>query len=111
MCSCSHSRTPDVRYLVRVRGIMGERLLAAFAGLDARRDGGDTLLVGGLPDQAALHGVLAQVEALGLELLEVRRTKVRARATDGPLAARLSTGSDDDSSSGRNGASQPERRD
>jgi hypothetical protein len=25
------------------------------------------------PDQAALHGVLAQVEALGLELLEVRR--------------------------------------
>jgi hypothetical protein len=24
-------------------------------------------------DQAALHGVLAQIEALGLELLEVRR--------------------------------------
>jgi len=31
------------------------------------------VLHGVLPDQAALHGVLAQIEALGLELLEVRR--------------------------------------
>jgi superfamily II DNA or RNA helicase len=35
--------------------------------------GGDTLLSGDLPDQAALYGVLHQIEALGLELLEVRR--------------------------------------
>jgi len=35
--------------------------------------GEDTLLTGSLPDQAALHGVLAEIEALGLELLEVRR--------------------------------------
>jgi hypothetical protein len=32
-----------------------------------------TLLVGSMPDQAALHRVLARIEALGLELLEVRR--------------------------------------
>ena len=31
------------------------------------------MLAGALPDQAALHGVLAEIEALGLELLEVRR--------------------------------------
>jgi hypothetical protein len=36
-------------------------------------NGKDTLLRGDVPDQAALHGVLAQIEALGLELLEVRR--------------------------------------
>ena len=35
--------------------------------------GGDTVLTGPLPDRAALHGVLAEIEALGLELLEVRR--------------------------------------
>jgi hypothetical protein len=35
--------------------------------------GQDTLLRGAVADQAALHGVLAQIEALGLELLEVRR--------------------------------------
>ena len=34
---------------------------------------GDTLLHGPIADQAALHGVLAQIEALGLELLEVHR--------------------------------------
>jgi hypothetical protein len=31
------------------------------------------VLTGPLPDRAALCGVLAQIEALGLELLEVRR--------------------------------------
>jgi hypothetical protein len=30
-------------------------------------------------DQAALHGVLARIEALGLELLEVRRPRSRPR--------------------------------
>jgi hypothetical protein len=32
----------------------------------------DTLLRG-VADQSALHGVLAQIEELGLELLQVRR--------------------------------------
>ena len=31
------------------------------------------MLTGALPDQAALYGVLAEVEALGLELIELRR--------------------------------------
>jgi hypothetical protein len=48
-------------------------LLEAFPGLQAEAQQGDTVLAGAMPDQAALHGVLAQVEALGLELLEVRR--------------------------------------
>ena len=41
--------------------------------LQARASGGDTVLTGLLPDRAALYGVLAQIEALGLELVEVRR--------------------------------------
>jgi len=45
----------------------------AFPALQARASGGDTVLTGPLPDRAALHGVLAELEALGLELLEVRR--------------------------------------
>ena len=45
----------------------------AFPALRAETRGRDTLLRGALTDQAALHGVLAQIEALGLELLEVRR--------------------------------------
>jgi hypothetical protein len=38
----------------------------------AQASGGDTVLTGLLPDRAALYGTLAQIEALGLELLEVR---------------------------------------
>jgi hypothetical protein len=46
---------------------------AAFPTLRAQAHGADTVLTGTLADQAALYGVLAQIEALGLELLEVRR--------------------------------------
>ena len=62
-------------YVIRVRGDLSDRLLTAFPGLRARTDRGDPQLAGALPDQAALHGVLAQIEALGLELLEVRRAR------------------------------------
>ena len=58
---------------IRVRGRLGRTMRAAFPGLRAQVQGGDTLLTGGLPDQAALYGVLARIEALGLELIEVRR--------------------------------------
>lgn len=60
---------------IRVRGHLGETLLAGFPDLDATLRDGETVLAGALPDQAALFGVLAQIEALGLELLEVRRVR------------------------------------
>ena len=56
---------------IRVRGRLGDALLGAFPGLNAQAHGAETVLTGELPDQAALHGVLAQIEALGLELLEL----------------------------------------
>ena len=63
----------NVIYEIRVRGHLGQTVLRGFAELQAETHGDDTVLEGPLPDQAALHGVLAQIEALGLELLEVRR--------------------------------------
>jgi hypothetical protein len=62
-----------VRYEIRIRGALSDSLVCAFPDFHAELCGHETVLVGGLPDQAALHGVLAQIEALGLELLEVRR--------------------------------------
>jgi hypothetical protein len=62
-----------VNYQIRVRGRLGRTMRTAFPALRARADGKDTVLAGTLPDQAALYGVLAQLEALGLELIEVRR--------------------------------------
>ena len=65
--------TQPLQCEIRIRGHLGETLLAAFPELDATRSDGETVLSGRLPDQAALFGALAQIEALGLELLEVRR--------------------------------------
>jgi hypothetical protein len=62
-----------VNYQIRIRGHLGPTMRRAFPGLHAQTQDRDTLLTGAVPDQAALHGLLAQVETLGLELLEVRR--------------------------------------
>jgi len=63
-------------YAIKVRGHLGRTILQAFPQLDAERRGDCTMLRGLLSDQAALHGVLAQIEALGLELVEVRQLPV-----------------------------------
>jgi hypothetical protein len=63
----------QAQYEIWVRGHLGETMRYAFPALRAEPRGQDTVLTGALPDQAALHGVLAEIEALGLELLEVRR--------------------------------------
>jgi hypothetical protein len=59
------------RYEIRVRGVLSDTLLEAFPGLQARIKKGETVLSGELADRSALHGVLSQIEALGLELLEL----------------------------------------
>ena len=73
MTASQGDRQPPARYEVRIRGHLGVTTLRAFPALHAEIQGQDTLLRGAVADQAALHGVLAQVEALGLELLELRR--------------------------------------
>lgn len=42
--------------------------------------GGETVLTGLLEDRSALFGVVGQIEALGLELLEVRRIRAPSGA-------------------------------
>jgi hypothetical protein len=60
-----------VLYTIRINGHLGAMLLSAFPALTPERDGADTLLTGPL-DRSALYGVLAEIDALGLDLLEVR---------------------------------------
>jgi hypothetical protein len=61
------------RYEIRVRGRLSPALLARFEGLEANVEPVETLLHGPVADQAALHGMIHLVNALGLELLEVKR--------------------------------------
>src|SRR5919106_2874902 len=58
-----------VRYEIHIAGALSDSVLGAFPDFRAEPCGHETVLVGALPDQAALHGVLAQIEALALELV------------------------------------------
>jgi len=70
-------------YEIRVRGPIGPTIMQAFPTLTATRSGQDTLLTGSLPDQSALYGVINQLEALGLQLLEIRRPRSGGPGTTG----------------------------
>ena len=70
----TRQRTP-ASYQIRIRGHLGPTALRAFPALHAETHAQDTVLVG-VCDQAALHGALARIEELGLELLEVRRSSL-----------------------------------
>ena len=62
------------RYELRVQGVLDDRWSAWFDGLRVTSDQpGQTTIAGPVADQAALHGLLAKVRDLGLELLLVRR--------------------------------------
>jgi hypothetical protein len=62
-------------YEIRVQGPIGPTMMQAFPTLTATRSGHDTLLRGSLPDRSALYGVIGELEALGLQLLEIRSPK------------------------------------
>jgi hypothetical protein len=61
------------RYEFRVRGVLEPHWSAWFEGLRVTSDDRETIIAGPVADQAALHGLLAKVRDLGLELLSVRR--------------------------------------
>jgi hypothetical protein len=58
-------------YTIRINGHLGAMLLSAFPAMMPERHGAETVLTG-LLDRSALYGVLADIDALGLDLLEVR---------------------------------------
>ncbi|MEZ0110294.1 hypothetical protein ABH920_004309 [Catenulispora sp. EB89] len=67
-------------YSIRVGGHLGETVLSAFPTLVAEcRDPGAQTVLTGLLDLSALYGVLAQMERLGLDLLEVTRPEAAGR--------------------------------
>ena len=64
---------PPGWYTIRIRGRLGATALSAFPTMMSELRCNETVLTGPLEDRSAVFGVLAQIEALGLDLLELRR--------------------------------------
>jgi hypothetical protein len=64
------------RYEIRIKGHLDDKWADWFEGLTiTREDNGETLLIGPVVDQAALHGVLRKVRDLAMPLLSVSRIR------------------------------------
>ena len=71
--------TQPCLYAIRIKGRLGATALSAFPAMVPELTGSDTVLTGPLEDRSALFGVLGQIEALGLELLELRQLPGRQK--------------------------------
>jgi hypothetical protein len=71
----------SARYMIRINGHLGAALLSAFPAMAWKRQGPETVLTGAL-DRPGLYGVLAEIEALGLDLLEIRQLNPEARSPE-----------------------------
>jgi hypothetical protein len=67
-------------YCIRIDGRLGATALSAFPAMVHHVDGRETVLTGLLEDRSAVFGVLEQVEALGLDLIELRLIRPKRRS-------------------------------
>jgi hypothetical protein len=61
-------------YQIRINGHLGATVLSAFPTMVSQREEAQTVLTG-LLDRSALYGVLAEIETLGLDLVEIRQIR------------------------------------
>jgi hypothetical protein len=69
-------------YTIRIGGRLGATALSAFPSMAFELTGSETVLTGRMEDRSALFGVLAQIEALNLDLVEVRCVGARAQSPE-----------------------------
>jgi hypothetical protein len=70
-----------IYYEVRVAGLVPPEALVDFESLTAVVRPAETVMHGPLQDQAALAGLLARLEASGMEIVNLRRERDQYSAT------------------------------
>lgn len=69
-------------YRFRVEGVLSPEMIETFDPVRSEVDHGHTVFLCAVADQAALFGVLARCELLGLRLVELARDLPAAATTD-----------------------------
>jgi hypothetical protein len=69
-------------YTIRIKGRLGATALSAFPSMVSQLQGSETVLTGLLEDRSAVFGVLAQIEALGLDLVELRQIRASPKSPE-----------------------------
>lgn len=64
----SNTHNPSSRYRIKVKGLLDEKWSDWFEGMTITYEENATILEGPIPDQAALHGILARIRDLNLTL-------------------------------------------
>lgn len=69
-----HEFEQSAAYKIRVKGILDSTWSDWFGGFSIIVEGDETVLVGIVADQSALHGILAKINDLGLSIVSVEKT-------------------------------------
>ena len=72
-CCNNHDEEQAIWYRICVKGWLDPKWSLWFQGFTLIRHGENTMLVGKVPDQAALFGRLACIRDLGLTLISLQR--------------------------------------
>ncbi len=60
-------------YQIEIGGTLGSLHSEWLEGMTMRSEGAMTIITGSIPDQPALHGILARIRDLGMPLISIKR--------------------------------------
>jgi hypothetical protein len=75
-----HDLSIEAVYAIRVLGKLDQSWSDWFNGLNIELQDNETLMVGKVPDQAALLGILAKLGQLNLPLISINRREISANS-------------------------------
>lgn len=70
-----HEFDQATAYQIRLKGALDSSWSDWFGGFTITVEGNETVLTGLVPDQSALHGMLAKINDLNLPIISVERSK------------------------------------
>lgn len=77
-----HPHSPPSRYRIKVKGLLDQKWSDWFEGMTITYEENATILEGPIPDQAALHGILARIRDLNLTLQYLIRSEADNKEKD-----------------------------